>query len=204
MAVLTSQILSPSIDDPSLVARLRAGDESAFEQLVRATMGRLLAAARRLLRNEEEARDAVQTAFIRAFQSLSKFREESRLTTWLHRIVINECLMRLRGRMKEEPVDDSLLPHFIPDGHQVRDTADWSDSAEKAIERSETSALVSASIQQLPEPYRTVLILRDVDELSPDEVAETLGVSKNVIKVRLHRARQMLRTLLERQFGGQP
>ena len=187
-----------------LVARLRAGDESAFEQLVRATMGRLLAAARRLLRNEEEARDAVQTAFIRAFQSLSKFREEARLTTWLHRIVINECLMRLRGRAKEEPIDDSLLPHFIADGHQVRDTVDWSDSAEKAIERSETRALVSASIQQLPEPYRTVLILRDVDELSPDEVAEQLGVSKNVIKVRLHRARQMLRTLLEREFGGQP
>lgn len=185
-----------------LVARLRAGDESAFEQLVRATMGRLLAVARRLLHNEEEARDAVQTAFIRAFQSLSKFREESRLSTWLHRIVVNESLMRLRSRAKEEPLDESLLPQFKGDGHQVRDTVDWSDSAEKAIERAETKALVSASIQQLPEPYRTVLILRDVEELDPDEVAEELGLSKNVIKVRLHRARQMLRTILEREFGG--
>ena len=187
-----------------LLARLRAGDETAFEQLVRATMGRLLAAARRLLRNEEEARDAVQTAFVRAFQSLAGFREEARLSTWLHRIVINESLMRLRSRAKEEPIDETLLPHFKPDGHQVRDTVDWSDSAEKAIERAETKALVSASIQQVPEPYRTVLILRDVDELSPDEVAEQLGVSKNVVKVRLHRARQMLRTMLERKFGGQP
>lgn len=193
---------SISIDDPLLVARLRAGDESAFEQLVRATMGRLLAVARRLLRNEEEARDAVQTAFIRAFQSLSKFREESRLSTWLHRIVVNEALMRLRSRAKEEPIDDALLPQFKADGHQIRDTVDWSDSAEKAIERAETKALVTASIQQLPEPYRTTLILRDVEELDPDEVAEQMGVSKNVIKVRLHRARQMLRTLLERQFGG--
>ena len=189
------------IDEPMLLARLRAGDDSAFEQLVRATMGRLLAAARRLLRNEEEARDAVQSAFIRAFQALPKFREESRLTTWLHRIVINEALMRLRSRAKEEPINDALLPQFAPDGHQIRDTVDWSESAEEAIERAETTALVRASIEQLAEPYRTVLMLRDVEELTPDEVEEQLGVSKNVIKVRLHRARQMLRALLERDFG---
>jgi RNA polymerase sigma-70 factor (ECF subfamily) len=193
-----------AIDDPMLLARLRAGDEGAFEQLVRATMGRLLSAARRLLRNEEEARDAVQSGYIRAFQSLSKFREEARLSTWLHRIVINEALMKLRSRRAvETPIDESLLPQFKPDGHQVRDTVDWSDSAEKAIERSETAAMVRASIEQLPEPYRTTLLLRDVEEMSPDEVAEQLGVSKNVIKVRLHRARQMLRTLLEREFGAQ-
>lgn len=196
--------MSIAIDDPMLVARLRAGDEAAFEQLVRATMGRLLAAARRLLRNEEEARDAVQTAYIRAFQSLGKFREESRLSTWLHRIVVNEALMRIRSRkVVEEPIDESLLPQFKPDGHQVRETVDWSDSAEKAMERSETAALVRASIERVPEPYRTILLLRDVDELTPDEAAEQLGISKNVIKVRLHRARQMLRTLLEKEFGGQ-
>jgi RNA polymerase sigma-70 factor (ECF subfamily) len=195
---------SLSIDDPMLIARLRAGDEGAFEQLVRSTMGRLLATARRLLRNEEEARDAVQTAFIRAFQSLSRFREEARLSTWLHRIVVNESLMRLRSRTKEESLDETLLPQFAADGHQVRDTVDWSDSAEQAIERSETAAMVSASIDQLPEPYRTTLILRDLDELTPDEAAEVLGVSKNVLKVRLHRGRQMLRALLEKQFGGRP
>jgi RNA polymerase sigma-70 factor (ECF subfamily) len=193
-----------TIDDPLLLARLREGDESAFEQLVRATMARLLAAARRLLRNEEEARDAVQTAFIRAFQSLSRFRAESTLSTWLHRIVVNECLMRLRSRKREDPIDEALLPQFRPDGHQVRDTVEWSDSAEQAMERSETAARVRASIDQLPEPYRTVLILRDVEEMTPDEVAEQLGLSKNVIKVRLHRARQMLRTLLEREFGEAP
>ena len=187
-----------------LVARLRAGDESAFEELVRSAMGRLLAAARRLLRNEEEARDAVQSAFIRAFQSIASFRGDARLSTWLHRIVVNESLMRLRNRTNDEPLDENLLPHFKPDGHQVRDTVDWSDSAERALERSETAALVSASIDQLPEPYRTTLIVRDLDELTPDEAAEALGVNKNVLKVRLHRGRQMLRALLEQEFGGKP
>jgi RNA polymerase sigma-70 factor (ECF subfamily) len=193
-----------SIDDPMLVARLRAGDESAFEELVRSAMGRLLAAARRLLRNEEEARDAVQSAFIRAFQSIASFRGDARLSTWLHRIVVNEALMRLRSRTNDEPLDENLLPQFKPDGHQVRDTVDWSDSAERALERSETAALVSASIDQLPEPYRTTLIVRDLDELTPDEASVALGVNKNVLKVRLHRGRQMLRALLEQEFGGKP
>jgi len=192
-----------ALDEPQLVARLRAGEESAFEQLVRSTSGRLLAAARRLLRNEEDARDAVQSAFIRAFQSLSRFREESRLSTWLHRILVNEALMKLRSRARgEEESIDPLLPTFVADGHQTRDTVDWSESADKALERAETRALINRAIDQLPESYRTVLVMRDLEEMSTAEVAEMLGVSANVIKVRLHRARQALRTLLEHEFGG--
>ncbi len=192
-----------TLDEPQLVARLRAGEESAFEQLVRSTSGRLLAAARRLLRNEEDARDAVQSAFIRAFQSLSRFREESRLSTWLHRILVNEALMRLRSRARgEEESIDSLLPTFVADGHQTRDTVDWSEAADKALERAETAALINRAIDQLPESYRTVLVMRDLEEMNTAEVAEMLGVSANVVKVRLHRARQALRTLLEREFGG--
>ena len=192
-----------ALDEPQLVARLRAGEESAFEQLVRSTSVRLLAAARRLLRNEEDARDAVQSAFIRAFQSLSRFREESRLSTWLHRILVNEALMKLRSRARaEEESIDPLLPTFVADGHQTRDTVDWSESADKALERAETRALINRAIDQLPESYRTVLVMRDLEEMSTAEVAEMLGVSANVIKVRLHRARQALRTLLEHEFGG--
>ncbi len=190
-------------DEPQLVARLRAGEESAFEQLVRSTSGRLLAAARRLLRNEEDARDAVQSAFVRAFLSLSRFRQESSISTWLHRIVINEALMRLRSRAKsEEPSIDDLLPTFIADGHQTRDTVDWSETADKALERAETAELVRRKIDELPEIYRTVLLMHDIEEMSHAEIAESLGVSINVAKVRLHRARQALRTLLEREFGG--
>jgi len=192
-----------TLDEPQLVARLRAGEESAFEQLVRSTSGRLLSAARHLLRKEEGARDAVQSAFIHAFQSLSRFREESRLSTWLHRILINEALMKLRSRARgEEESIDPLLPTFAADGHQTRDTVDWSESADKALERAETRALINRAIDQLPESYRTVLVMRDLEEMSTAEVAEMLGVSANVIKVRLHRARQALRTLLEHEFGG--
>src|SRR5437867_11469262 len=192
-----------ALDEPQLVARLRAGEESAFEQLVRSTSGKLLAAARRLLRNEEDARDAVQSAFIRAFQSLSRFREESRLSTWLHRILVNEALMKLRSRARaEEESIDPLLPTFVADGHQTRDTVDWSESAEKALERAETRALINRAIDQLRESDRTVLVLRDLEEMSTAAVAQMLGVSANVIKVRLHRARQALRTLLERQSVG--
>jgi RNA polymerase sigma-70 factor (ECF subfamily) len=192
------------LDEPQLVARLRAGEESAFEQLVRSTSGKLLAAARRLLRNEEDARDAVQSAFIRAFQSLSRFRAESRVSTWLHRILVNEALMRLRARptdQQEESIED-LLPTFVPDGHQTHDTVDWSTAADVSLERAETAALVRRSIDQLPELYRTVLLLRDIEEMSNPEIAAILGVSTNVVKVRLHRARQALRALLEREFGG--
>jgi len=191
------------VDEPSLVARLRAGEESAFEQLVRSTSGRLLAAARRLLRNEEDARDAVQNAFVRAFQSLSRFRQESSILTWLHRIVINEALMHLRSRAKsDQPSIDDLLPTFIADGHQTRDTVDWSETADQALERAETAELVRRKIDELPEIYRTVLLMHDIEEMSHAEIAESLGVSTNVVKVRLHRARQALRTLLEREFGG--
>jgi RNA polymerase sigma-70 factor, ECF subfamily len=195
--------MSVIADEPQLVARLRAGEESAFEQLVRSTSGRLLAAARRLLRNEEDARDAVQNAFVRAFQSLSRFRQESSISTWLHRIVINEALMRLRSRAKsDQPSIDDLLPTFIEDGHQTRDTVDWSETADKALERAETAELVRRKIDELPEIYRTVLLMHDIEEMSHAEIAESLGVSINVAKVRLHRARQALRTLLEREFGG--
>ena len=169
---------------------------------MRSTSGRLLAAARSLLRNEEDARDAVQSAFIRAFQSLGRFREESRLSTWLHRILVNEALMKLRSKKGNEESIEDLLPSFQEDGHQVRETADWSDLADKALERAETAEMVHRLIAQLPESYRTVLVLRDLEGMSNAEIAEMLGISANLVKVRLHRARQALRTLLERELGG--
>lgn len=196
--------MSELADDKDLVARLRARDDGAFEQLVRRTTGSLLATARRFVRSEEDARDAVQSAFVRAIQALPKFRQESRLSTWLHRILVNECLMRLRRRHDEVELDDTLLPAFQADGHQLQPSTDWSESAEAALQRSETKAIVQAAIDQLPDTYRTVLMLRDIEELEPAEAAELLGISTNVLKVRLHRARQALRTLLERQLGGQP
>lgn len=163
----------------------------------------MLAVARRLVRDEEDARDAVQEAFVSAFRSLDRFEGGSRLATWLHRIVVNCCLMRLRSRQRrpEEAIED-LLPKFLEDGHQAPPSMAWSEPVEELIHRKEICALVRASIDRLPESYRTVLVLRDIEELSTVDAAALLGVTENALKIRLHRARQALRTLLDPHLRG--
>jgi RNA polymerase sigma-70 factor (ECF subfamily) len=190
-------------EDQALLAELRAGSEAAFARLLREHGGRMLAVARRLLRDEEDARDAVQEAFVSAFRSLDRFAGGSRLATWLHRIVVNGCLMRLRSRRRrpEEPIEE-LLPTFLEDGHQARPSAEWSAPVDELLHREEIRALVRASIDRLPESYRTVLILRDIEELSTGDAAALLGVTENALKIRLHRARQALRTLLDPHLRG--
>ncbi|MGE5275672.1 MAG: sigma-70 family RNA polymerase sigma factor [Acidobacteriota bacterium] len=189
---------STGVAEASLVARLRQGEEDAFETVVREYGGRLLTVARRFLRNEEDARDAVQEAFLSAFRALPTFEESSRLSTWLHRIVINASLMRLRSRKRkaEESIED-LLPRFVEDGHQAEPSVRWEASAETLLVRAETRALVRRSIDRLPETHRTVLLMRDIEELSTEECARLLGVTENAVKIRLHRARQALRGLLD-------
>lgn len=190
-------------EEAALLAGLRAGDAAAFETLVRTHSGRLLAVARRLVRNEEDARDAVQDAFLSAFRALDSFEEGSRISTWLHRIVINAALMKLRTRRRkpEESIDE-LLPKFLQDGHRANPGSDWKEAAEVALQRQETRVLVRECIDRLPETYRTVLLLRDIEELDTEEVARLLAVSPNAVKIRLHRARQALRTLLDPYFQG--
>jgi RNA polymerase sigma-70 factor (ECF subfamily) len=187
--------------EQALLARLRAGDASAFEALVRRHGPRLLAVARRLLRNEEDARDAVQEAFLGAFKALDSFKGGALISTWLHRIVVNAALMRLRTRRRkpEQPIDE-LLPKFLEDGHHAVHPPEWIAPADELLERSENRAFVRECIDRLPESYRTVLLLRGVEELQTAEVAELLGVGESLVKVRLHRARQALRTLLEPRF----
>ena len=194
---------SPRADDAALVARLRSGDGRAFEELVRTHTPRLLRVARRFLDSEEDARDAVQDAFIAAFRSIREFESTARLSTWLHRIVINACLMKLRTRRRKPEEDiEKYLPRFIEDGHQVERSVAWDESAETALQRTETCNLVRAAIARLPETYRVVLMLRDIEELSTEEVAELLGTTPNAVKIRLHRGRQALRTLLDPDMRG--
>lgn len=183
--------------DEPLLSRLRAGDDSAYEELARKETPHLLAVARRLLRNEEDAQDAVQQAFLSAFRALPAFNGQSRLTTWLHRIVTNAALMKLRtrGRRPEESIED-LLPHFLEDGHHVEQFSEWSLPADAKMVRHETRRQVRAAIDRLPNAYRTVLLLRDIEELSTEEAARALGVTSNTVKIRLHRARQALLRLL--------
>jgi RNA polymerase sigma-70 factor (ECF subfamily) len=153
---------------------------------------------RRLVRNEEDARDAVQDAFVSAFRSLDKFQGQARLSTWLHRIAVNAALMRIRTRRrKPEETLDELLPKFQEDGHQADPAVFWKLSYDDGVERAETRQLVRRCIDRLPETYRTVLLLRDIEELDTEETARMLGVTGNAVKIRLHRARQALRTLLD-------
>jgi RNA polymerase sigma-70 factor, ECF subfamily len=198
-------MLATHTDDALLLARLRIGDETAYEELVRAETKHLLAVARRMLRNEEDAHDAVQQAFLSAFRALPNFNGQSRLSTWLHRIVVNEALMRLRkrGRRQEESLDD-LLPGYLEDGHHVEQFSEWALPADTRLVRGETRVQVRAAIDRLPEAYRTVLLMRDIDELSTEEAARMLGVNANTVKIRLHRARQALLKLLTPALSRAP
>ena len=185
-------------DEATLVAGLRAGDERAYERLVVAYGGRMLAVARRILRDEEAARDALQEAFLLAFRGLPRFAGQSRLGTWLHRIVVNAALMKLRrGRARPEESIEPLLPVFLADGHAADAFVAWAEGADQLLARAEVRALVREAIDRLPETYRTVLLLRDLEELAAAEVAELLGITPNAVKIRLHRARQALRQLLD-------
>jgi RNA polymerase sigma-70 factor (ECF subfamily) len=184
--------------EAQLLARVRAGDEEASAALVRKCGPRMLAVARRFLRCEEDSADAVQDAFLAAFRCLDQFQGESTLGTWLHRIVVNSCLSKLRAQSRSRAgLIDDLLPTFDETGHHSRPVRWWQEQALSRLTREETRSHVRACIDRLPEPYRTVLLLRDIEELDTEQTAHHLGIAPGAVKTRLHRARQALRTLLE-------
>jgi RNA polymerase sigma-70 factor (ECF subfamily) len=190
--------------EAQFLARIRAGNEEAGAELVRKFGGRMLAVARRFLRCEADCADAVQDAFLAAFRNLDKFEGNSSLGTWLHRIVVNACLTKLRAqsRSRAVPIDD-LLPAFDETGHHAQPVRSWGEETLSQLTREETRIQVRACIDRLPEPYRTVLLLRDLEEFDTDQTAEQLGITVGAVKTRLHRARQALRTLLEPFFGAE-
>lgn len=183
-------------DEETLLVGLRRGDNEAYETLVRAYGGRLWQVAHRFL-GEAEAADAVQEGFLAAFRAIDRFDGNSRLSTWLHRIVVNACLMRLRKKSHQmEQSLEPLLPSFLEDGHRNAVGPAWETSPESHFERRELQGLVRQAIDRLPLPYRTVILLRDIEGLSGKETAEMLDISVNAVKVRLHRARLALREIL--------
>lgn len=174
------------------MASTESSRKARLELAIRAHGPRLLAVARRLLGSTEEAEDALQDAFALAFVALGSFEERSQLSTWLHRITVNAALSRLRSRRRN-------LESLESDG--ARTEASTSDeevatAVDELFERREDGARLLACIEELPEAYRTVIRLRDVEELDTHAVALKLGVSDNVVKVRLHRARQALKVRL--------
>lgn len=208
---MTTQSSSwPSIDhrdepyqaEVLLLAAVRNGDERACEAFVARYGGAMLAVARRLLRCEQDAADAVQDAFLSAFRSIRHFAGDSKASTWLHRIVVNACLMKLRAaKCRPSTSIDNLLPTFDETGHHARRESAWVEAPLERLQKAEICARVRECIQELPEPYRVILLLRDIEELNTLETAEKLAISPAAVKVRLHRARQALRSLLDPIFA---
>lgn len=177
--------------------------------LIRTHAAPLRRTCRRLLRDDVDADDAIQETFLNALRGLSSFRGDARLSTWLHRIAINVCLARLRRArpqawtMDADHEDDalaSLLPRYHHDGHRIGPLPTWSTPLDELAQRRELCERVRRMVESLPEPHRTVIVLRDFEELSTEETAELLGVRVNAVKTRLHRARQVLRTMLEHEL----
>jgi RNA polymerase sigma-70 factor (ECF subfamily) len=179
--------------------RHRGESREAFELLVREHGSRLLAVARRILRSEDDAADALQDALLAAFVGWGKYQGNSQPYTWLYRIVVNACLMKLRWQKRRGAASlDALLPIFDDEGRHVEAVAQWNDQAAAALERSEMRSHMRACIDMLPTDYRTILLLRDVEEFDTDQTCLLLDLSRSAVKTRLHRARQALRALLER------
>lgn len=183
--------------EKQLLHGLRNGDEACYGHVVRTYGGRMLAVARRILRSEEDARDCVQEAFLQAFRGIQRFEERSSLRSWLHRIVVNAALMKIRSRERhpEESLEE-LMPHFDEDGMRTEPEAALSTSLETLVESRQVQESVRRSIDRLPEGYRNVLIARDIEGYNIEETAALLGLTPGAVKVRLHRARAVLKALL--------
>lgn len=191
------------LTDDSVIAHSKTGDDQARAALVCEHAGRMLAVATGYLHSTDDAADAVQDAFVAALTALPRFRGDSALGTWLHRIVVNVCLMRLRSRRSQATQSlDALLP--LVDGRdRPADAISPSSMGVAGLELHETRALVRACIDKLPADQRAILLLRDIDGFDTTDTAELLGISRVAVKTRLHRARQALRTLLAPHFADE-
>jgi len=181
-----------------LVASARAGDATAFEELVARYEDRIFRLTNNITGNREDAEDAMQDAFLKAYAHLDSFHGESRFYTWLVRIAANEALMRLRKRRPnhfslDQPIEgeSDLMP---------RELEEWGPNPEQLYAKSEIDGIVATFVNQLEDEYKIVLVLRDVEELSTQEAADSLGISISAVKSRLLRARLKLREKLNRHF----
>lgn len=187
--------------DPELVRACQRGAPGALEELIRATYTDVYALCRRMLADPDEAADSTQEVFVRVMRSVVGFRGDAAFGTWLHRVTVNVCLTALRKRAQARAagVVAGSSPFALP-GDEVT-----IDAGESPADRAVTADLVARSEQALatlPEDARAVVVLRDIEGLSTKEVADLLGVTENVVKVRLHRAHARLRTLLSDAASG--
>src|ERR1700719_1520008 len=185
-------------DEHLLVAAAKAGDAAAFEELVNRYERKIFRLTMNITRNREDAEDAMQEAFMKAYSHLSGFQEDSRFYTWLVRIAANEALMRLRKRRPnqfslDEPIESE--DDFVP--QQIED---WGPSPEQRFAQTELRDILRGVIEELPPDFRIVFLLRDVEGLSTQDTAEAVGISEAAVKSRLLRARLKLRKKLDTKF----
>ncbi len=185
-----------------LLSRLQGGESKAVEEVVRSLSGRALSTSRRLLHNEDDAQEAVQDALLSFYKSIATFNGQCLLSTWLHRITVNAAIMKRRSyaRRPKRSIED-WLPTFCKDGHRIDPRSGWTPMTDAQWHQGETRQMVWKLIDEQPEDYRVVLILRDFDQIDNVENTEILGQTVGTIKTKLHRARQAMRTLLEKELG---
>src|SRR5580700_553439 len=187
-------------DDLNLVHASKNGDVAAFEQLVKRYDRKLLRIAQSVTHNREDSQDAVQEAFLKAFQHLGEFREDSKFSTWLIRITVNQSLMKLRKQRGTR--EASLDEDFQADGDLLpREVTDWAPNPEQLYWASELRDILIKCMEELSPLLRTVFVLRDIEGLTIDQTAEVLDVSNTAVKARLWRARLQLREGLTKYFS---
>lgn len=196
---MSSSIIAPVFDEADLVAKAKAGDTAAFTELVSHYERRVFRMAKQITQNDEDAEDVLQETFLKAYSHLDDFQGNSKFYTWIVRIAVNEALMKLRKRRSDRtvPLDDP-----IDTGEDVvaREIAVWEDNPEQRYSREEMGNILDEAVQSLKPAYRTVFILRDIEEMSIEETAQALNLSISAVKSRLLRARLQLRDKLTRQF----
>ena len=192
----TLAVAEARLDDLSIARRVAAGDRAAFVELMRRHNRRLYRLARATLRDDAEAEDALQDAYLAAYRSIAQFRGDASLSTWLARMVLNECLGRLRKSARRQ----NVIPLVPGDDMETTAIPDERDVPEQALARSEMRALLERKLDALPEDFRTVFVLRAVEELSVEETASCLGIPEATVRSRHFRARSLLRESLARDI----
>lgn len=186
-------------DELALVERARTGDAAAFNDLVERYERKIYRLAKHITQNDEDAEDVLQESFLKAYTHLESFHGDSKFYTWLVRIAVNEALMKLRKRKSDKTVSLDE-PQDTGEDLVQREIAVWDDDPEKKYSREELSDILDGAVQSLKPSFRTVFVLRDIEELSTEDTAETLGISIPAVKSRLLRARLQLREKLTRHF----
>lgn len=192
-------------DDLALVARAKAHDDAAFEELVRRHSSQVYRLALTMMKNPRDAEEVTQETFLNLYRKLETFRGESKFSSWLYRVTANFALMRLRKQRRQPQVLlDDLLPQFYEKSGKLEKAAsDWSERADRQFENRELGAKLNSAIDSLPEKYRIILVLRDVEGLSNEEIANTLGMSVPAVKSILHRSRLYVREELTKYFDAE-